>query len=235
MKPSALLAGFLLFSLAIPLAGRAETRYVSDQLILVLRSQKGENFQALKSLKTDTPVEILEEDDVYARVRLKGGEEGYVLKHYLTADLPKTLVIGRLEKEVARLKAQMAELEEKRGVLALELEQARKGRQETGAELEEQAAALGLRLAAAEKELKGVSERYEELKSQSGNVLQLAAERDRLEKDASLMAAELGQLRQENESLLRTAMIQWFLAGAGVFFIGWIVGKLSIRKKRGSF
>ena len=36
---------------------------------------------------------------------------------------------------------------------------------------------------------------------------------------------------EKNEKLIAARMVKWFLAGGGVFFFGWIIGKIS-RKKR---
>jgi len=42
----------------------------------------------------------------------------------------------------------------------------------------------------------------------------------------------VGYLRQENERLSRTGMIRWFLAGAVVLLVGWMVGRVSRKKKK---
>lgn len=234
MKINAGLAGLLL-TLAIAAAAHAETRYVSDQLIITLRSGKGNNYNIIKSLKTDTPVEVLEEDKEYALVRTRDGQQGYVLKHYLTRDTPKTEIVARLEKEVASLRGQLAAIDKKRSELLAEFKDTRQAHAASESELQEQAALLAQKLASTEQELQAVSARHEELRSKSENVLQLSEDAERLAEENRSVMAEVEQLRQENESLLRTGMIQWFLAGGGVFFIGWITGKLSRKKKRSSF
>ncbi len=235
MKFSAGPIGLLLFATLLAASAAAETRYVSDQLIITLRSGKGNEYKIIKSLQTDTPVEVLEEDSTYARVRAPGGEEGYVLKQYLTISTPKPVIIARLEKEQTRLKKQLAELEKKRNELAQELETARQGYADTASGLRQHTAGLENQLAETEQELETVNRQYEDLRKRSENVMQLSNERDSLEAENSRILAEVQQLRAENESLLRTGMIQWFLAGGGVFFIGWISGKLSRKKKRSGF
>ncbi|BCR05862.1 signal transduction protein [Desulfuromonas versatilis] len=234
MKSIRGLAGLLLTTVLVT-AAQAETRYVSDQLIITLRAGKGSEYQIVKTLKTDTPVEVLEEDREYVRVRTQEGAEGYVLKQYLSRDIPKTQVIARLEAEIAGLRGKIDDIEQRRTELASQFKDNRQSHAASESELQEQADALAQKLAQAETELQAVTGRYDELRSKSENVLQLAQEAERLEEENHRILAEVEQLRQENESLLRTGMLQWFLAGGGVFFVGWIAGKLSRKKKRGGF
>ena len=53
-----------------------------------------------------------------------------------------------------------------------------------------------------------------------------------LEENAQL-TAEVQILRDENLSLKRSGVIKWLLAGGGVFFFGWIIGKISRKRKQG--
>jgi len=50
-------------------------------------------------------------------------------------------------------------------------------------------------------------------------------------KAAKLGVSEAESLRKENSRLKRLQILWWFLAGGGVFFVGWITGRVS-RKKR---
>ncbi|ALC17439.1 SH3 domain protein [Desulfuromonas soudanensis] len=224
-------AGFLLILLLAALAG-AETRYVSDRLIVTLRQGPVSGSPVLKTLKTGEAMEVLEEGPEYLRVRDSEGVEGYVQKQYITKDLPKELVVKGLEKELGRLKAKIADLEKSKAALSVELEEARKGKQSVAQELQGTSSALQEALTRTEEELKRVTEEYAELRRQSENVVALAEERDRLRTENEALGTEAATLRQENETMLRTGMIRWFLAGAGVFFVGWLAGKLSRKKNR---
>jgi SH3 domain protein len=214
----ALLAALLLASPAL-----AATAYVSDELTILLRSGAGEEYRILRMLKTGTALEVLDEsNEKYAQVRTPAGEEGYVLKQYLTTNLPKEAVIDRLTKERDRLKTTMANLEGNRGQVVTELEQ-----------LREQVAQLEKNLAGKEEELLNEQKRYQALRDNASNVEGLLAERDRLREEHSKNSTELATLRAENEQLLMSGMIRWFLAGGGVFFFGWMIGKISRNKRKG--
>jgi SH3 domain protein len=214
----------LLLGLFVLPAGRAmaATQYVSDQLTITLRRGEGEQYKILKMLKTGTPVEILQEGTTgYFFVRTEDGTEGYVQKQFLTTETPKPIVIARLEKEQLRLREQVKQLETRQAELTTELENARKDRSMGDAAFTD-----------VQKELERVRAEYAALQTKAADVVELAAERDRLEARSTQLAVEVDQLRKANENLLFTGAIKWFLAGGGVFLVGLILGKTS-RKKKG--
>jgi SH3 domain protein len=114
IKQLKLILLFALFILVWVLAGsaHAERRYVSDSLIVTLRGAPGKDSKAVRKLRTDTPVEVLEESGRYLRVRTEEGEEGWVGKQYISSEVPKPIIIEGLRKEIDRLKAQIKEFEE---------------------------------------------------------------------------------------------------------------------------
>jgi len=54
-------------------------------------------------------------------------------------------------------------------------------------------------------------------------------------KTAKLSVTETESLRKENSHLKRLQILWWFLAGGGVFFVGWITGRVSRKKRYSSF
>lgn len=208
---------FLLFSTH----ASSETRYVSDQLVITVREGKSTDSPRLTSLRTDTPLEILEEDDRFLKVRTQEGLEGYVQKQYITAERPKAEVIQNLQNEILKLKKQHQFLEGAKASLAGEEKSLKEtiGRQEKT-------------LNELRKELERITAEYEALKETSANVLNIVGERDRLESDNATIQQEIEKLREENTTLLRSGMIKWFLAGGSVFFVGWLSGKVSRKKRR---
>jgi len=191
----------------------AETRYVADQLVITLREGMGNEYRVLRTLRTDTPLEVLEEQGRYLHVRLDDGTEGYVLKQYVSSKRPKSQRINELEAEVEHLTSQVAEHAE----VVAEAEQAR-------AEVK----LLQEQLHAKEEELA-------EIRELSDNALMLDKERKRLQRELDAAQKELNRLQKENRTMLSTVSVKWFLAGGGTLFAGWIMGKLSRRKKRRDF
>ena len=55
---------FIMLSVSVRVT-HADRRYVSDMLIITLRAGKGREYRVIKTLKTDTPVEVLEENEEF--------------------------------------------------------------------------------------------------------------------------------------------------------------------------
>lgn len=221
----------LLFVVLFAGQAAAETFYVIDQLRINFRKGISEDSEIIKTLKTGTPMEILAEEGPYAKVRLHSGEEGYVSKFYINNEIPKPIIISRLEKEVDLLKKQLAESEKNRMKLTQELRAIQGDSATKERELKESASEMNEALIKSNSELQTITEKYDTLLSQSKQVVEIANERDRLQKEETRLASEVQLLQTENSKLKRTGVIKWFLAGGGVFFFGWLIGKIS-RKKR---
>jgi len=232
MKFSRNIFVLLLAFLFIPAIVAAETLYVSDQLIITLRQGKSTEYKILKTLKTGTPMEVLEKKkgDDYVKVRLQSGEEGYVLAQYLTSETPKTTIISRLEKQVAKTQEQLAQANEKLTASS----QAQKNQTQKEAALEGNIDDLNRSLAEAKEELGEVNEKYNALLEDASNVAEIVKERDQLKKTNEKLSSEIRTLTAANSDLLWTSAIKWFLAGGGVLFFGWMLGKMS-RKKQSRF
>lgn len=213
-------------------SARADTRYVSDMLILCLRAGPGNEYKVIRTLKTDTPLEVLEEDELYLKVRTDEGEEGWVLKRYISSKTPKPVVIAALKRDVKQLEATVEKLEKDRSSLRDKLEAAKQSRAIRVKEFEEAVVENRKEISRTTRELKQITKKYNTFVDQSKDVVALVGERDTLQTANNGLNKEVERLRQENARLGRTRTQRWFLAGAGVFFIGLILGSVSRRKKR---
>lgn len=207
--------------LAVSFTVQAETRYISDRLVVSVRSNMGADYQVLEHLATDAPVEILEEVNGFVKVRTEAGNEGYIRSQYVSKALPKPIQIEQLQQQKAelekRLQQQQQQLQDTAGASTSNQTELNK---------------LSKELEQTSQQLVKVKQDYAQLQKDAANVINLATERDTLLEENSEINKELLILKEENRSFHRSNMIQWFLAGGGVFFGGWLVGKLS-RKKRG--
>ena len=68
------------------LAGRAETAYVGDQLVITVRAEPAGGAEALGYLSTGDAVEVLERTDGYIRVQTADGVVGWVMAQYLALE-----------------------------------------------------------------------------------------------------------------------------------------------------
>jgi len=199
----------------------AETRYISDQLIVTVRSGKGNQYKILETLPTSSPVNVLEEDKNYVKVITQKGTKGYIQRHYVTTTLPKKTQIKQLTKEIAALQQQLETQHQSVSTF-----------QDATGELKNRITELSTQLDQAQLALKTKEDEYQALLNKSDNVLGLSSENEQLVEENNLLNSELLVLREENRNFHRSNMIQWFLAGAGVFLGGWIIGKISRKKRR---
>jgi SH3 domain protein len=213
----------------------AETRYVSDQLVVSLREQPENSAPPITYLRTDTAVEVLEETGDYIKARTKEGEVGYILQKYLTTATPKPVIISKLQEERDQL---AGKIEEIRQQAASTTSQSSKSQQELALQLidlRENNAALQDKWIQSQAELKQARQDYQALQNDAKEVIAITAERDQLRTINQELSARNIALDKEVGSLTRTGVIKWFLAGAGVLFFGWVIGKASGNRRRSSF
>ena len=221
---------FILLSVSVRVA-HADRRYVSDMLIITLRTGKGQEYKVIKTLKTDTPVEVLEESEGYLRVRTDEGEEGWVAEQYISSEVPKSVIIRGLKKETSTLNARIEELEKDQDSLLEQFEVATQRHAAKVEELEKNASNSKEEASRLKIKLAQITEKHNTLIDQSKNVVDLISEQKRLQAKNVNLNTRAEHLQKENTDLRNTRRLQWFLAGGGVFFIGWIAGKVSRKKK----
>jgi len=210
----------LFFSWVLLLAAErclAETRYISDVLHVNLLAGKGQG-EKLKLLKSNDPVEVVEETDGFVRVRTEDGTVGWVSARFVMDAQPKTQIIHELQLRLADTESRLAALSSS----------SRHG----GGEQASAAAAAPPRLPAEPGGWPELARRYEELLSKSRRAVELVEQFDTLKSSYDRLSGESDGLRVEVKRLQRQRDILWFLAGSGVFGAGWLAGKLSSRRKQ---
>jgi SH3 domain protein len=212
----------------------ADTRYVGDQLIITLRQGKSTQHKILKTVETGTPLEVLEEDESYYKVRTTDGVEGYVLRQYISSNPPKALRIEELEMLNNSLQQKINNLAEANNNLELQLNTFQGKYNEEFSAISIKSVDLEQNLEQALVNERIMAEKYDTLLTQAENVVEIAAERDQLLQQNKKLEADLAAIVQKNDTLADSRMIKWFLAGGGVFFFGWLIGKIS-KKKRSRF
>jgi SH3 domain protein len=215
----------------LPSAVMADTRYVDDQLVITLRQGKSSRHKILRTLKSGTPLEVLEEDESYLKVRAADGLEGFVLRQYITSSTPKAQTISRLEKENKTLQDKVSRLIKTNDDLKAQIDSMQKNHTQETLALTGKSSLTEEALQQIRQEQEVTAEKYSTLLDQSENVIAIAEERDQLLKDKSKLTSAVTSLRNQNEKLSDNRMIKWFLAGGGVLFFGWILGKISRKKK----
>jgi SH3 domain protein len=216
-------------------AALAETRYISDQLIVSLREKPQGGAQSITYLKTDTPVEVLEETGDFLKVKTQAGETGYIQKNYLTAETPRSVTIKQLQQERDRLTDKVEELKRQIATAASRGDQSQQELVAQLTESNEQASQLQKSLEESQAALTRTSQEFQTLQNDAKEVVTITSERDQLRQTNQELTTAVAKLEQEVKDLTVSGLIKWFLAGAAVLLIGWIIGKYSGGRRRSRF
>lgn len=237
-RPMLLIMIFSMFlTIVFPMVAAAETRYVSDILVITMRADEDKDSAVVQTLRSNTPLEVLEETDDFLKVRTESNKEGWVNKRYTTANIPKPMIISELGEKISRLESNLEEMEKKNNQLESELESIRSNQDHSPGE--SQAAVEQARRDANKisEEYKEISEKYTKLLNQSKNVVQMSQKIEKLENEnMQLQVTEkknietIAKMKNETNHLFRTGIIWWFVAGASVLLVGILLGKISRKK-----
>jgi SH3 domain protein len=215
-----LLAGALL---CLPATVQSDqTVYVSDQLKTIpVRAGQGMEYKIITFLAPGDAVSLLptggDESD-WVRIRFARDKEGYVLRRYLTTQVPASL-------QLAEARQRAAELEKKVASLSTTNHEYRRGNTEL---LNEVKKLTG--------QLNQLRHDYETLRNESSEYLELKAAHEQLSTRFTELQGAHRILREEHETLRKAYAIKWFLAGTAAVLLGILIGvtlqSLRGRKKR---
>ncbi len=212
----------------------AQTGWVSDMLLLTFRQGPGNDYSVIKTLKSNTQVIILGEENGFYNVALQSEEQGWVDKKFIIFDQPKTIIISQLKQEnkkyaqkVDSLEAINQEWQNKFTTLESEFSQ-------KSGDLES-----SLKSALDDKKIMDTSlskskEAYNTLINQSKNLKKTIEQNKTLKQENETLSKSLEILENKSKSQFKVAMIKWFLAGVGVLLLGWIIGQSVSTKSRRS-
>jgi len=212
--------GWLLLLLA-GAAAHGQTRYISDELIVPLRTGPSIRNAITRNLRAGTQVEVLEQEEEsgYSRVRVTDrGTEGWLETQYLAAQPIARDRLAAAERDLQAARGRVAELEARVEQLTAQLERAM-------GELEAVVEARG-----------ELSEELEEVREASADVLAIRDENERLQSELRTNRLEVEQLKLENERLADRERQNWFVVGAAVLTGGIVIGLVlpSLRRRRRS-
>ena len=190
--------------------------YVSQDCEITVRTGASTEHKIIAMLKPGASVEVLEPGDEWSQVRTSSGKEGWMLSRYLTSREPPALTLDRTEKKVEQLTAQHNDIMEKNATLEAENKR------------------LESTLASTRTSLERVTKEHETLKKESADFLQLKAQHAKASRELAEIKDKAGRYEEESQRLLRNQSIKWFMAGAGVLSLGFIIGFISKRQRRRS-
>ena len=210
----------LIFLMAAPALGQGNnTRWVTDELSITMRSGPGNDYRIIRSVKSGTRVEVLEVDQAngFSRVTMGNNREGWVVSRYLAAEPGSKEQLAEAQSRIVELTDDSQPLQQK---LA--------GLQQANNELEQRVTRLAEKNSGLEKELK-------HLKNISADAINIDQNNQKLVSRNQVLQNDIDILRAENERLSDKSDMEWFLNGVfavafGVF-LTLVVPRLRPRKR----
>ena len=221
---------FILAALVVSVC--AETRYVSDMLVISVRDGQGQGAAVIGYIKTPTPVDILEAQGDYLKIKTKEGLEGWVLAKYIVSEKPKALIIEDLKKQIEQLRTDVDTSKIQQNTFSSASSETTEKYEEKITELEEEINTNQKLAAKAKRDFMDLDQKYKALLMHSGNTDNLVKEMNRLKKLNTQLNADITNLRKNTGSPLKSRRLQLFVAGAGVLLIGMMLGGSAKKKKR---
>lgn len=195
-------------------AAHAETMYVSDVLKLTVRVGKGQDYKIISVIQSGQTVEVLQPEDEWALVRLGDGKEGWVLTRYLTSKITNNVKLQWLQKKHKTLTVQAATLLEE------------------NTKLKEENKKFKSDLNKSQKNAEELKMSYEALKTESADYIKLKSKHTKTASQLAEYTEKSELLEKELTKLEFGRTIRWFLAGAGVLLLGFLIGFATKRQRR---
>ena len=196
---------------AMPVA--AEVMYVGDITKLNVRENRGANSNIIRTLPSGEKVEVMTFSSGWTNIRLSDGTQGWVVSRYLSKDKPPDVQIEELKKQ---LETRHREIEE----LKAENERLKSESQTLASRLDENMDKLAV-----------IQNAYGSLKDDSRDYLGLKKKYDRLTLEINKKTSRIKALEQRVSDTYLSFAIKWFLVGAGVLLIGFLLGNRTKRKR----
>ncbi len=194
----------------------AQRMYVTENIKITLRTGQGTDHKIISMVPSGQLVDVLAQGEQWSQVRLPNGKEGYLLNRYLTQEEPSRLILARLRNKQDRLITQVEALRKENASL--------KG---DNKRLSTELASTGMRLSK-------VSGSYSRLKKDSSEFLTL---QDKYKKATTQLTEQTNKAQEMEAELTQLRLSQkiwWFISGAGVLFLGFVIGFSSKRQRRRS-
>lgn len=200
----------------------AQTRYVTDEFEIMMRTGPSIQNKIVRALKSGTRIEVLREDsgNGHSQVQTSQGEIGYVLTRFLSPSPSARNRVRYLERQLKTLRSKPGELQ---ALLA--------SSQEENQILIGENSRLTNQLANTRSEL-------DKIKEVSKDAVNLSERNVRLEGEVQQLLLQLDDIRIQNETLKDNANYVRNLTTAGILllglFLGWVLSR-SGRQRRDSW
>ncbi len=214
VKIRSFLISFLVIT-SLSFSVQAETQYVSDHLVITVRTGQGAQYQIIKTLESGEHVKVLEVTDTgYTKIETSDGTEGWVRSQYLAEEPVASEKLAKTKAKLIKLRAAYKKLKENYATLSKEHK------------------ILSANQAALSSDKKQLDSELARLNEVAKKPILLDRQNRELQERNVTLEKDLQRLNQENYSLKDRSQREWFIVGALVLFGGMILG-LIIPKLRG--
>ncbi len=210
-----------LLSLLVISPTLAEKRYVSDVLIINLRTGPGNDFRILKGLRSGTHLEFMEEniEKKFTKVKTDKGLEGWVPTRFM---LKEPIAFERLiltQRELDKTKLDFGELKKKHSDTKKQLASTNRDSKTLSSDKKKQAKELAY------------------IKKVSANAINLDSKNQQLMEQSEQLKITVDTLRADNERLQSSKDLNYMLLGSMLIllglFLGWLLPKISAKRGDG--
>lgn len=193
----------------------AETRWVSDQFEVMLRTGPSTNNAIQLMVDSGTELEVLETDSSsgYSRVRTNGGTEGWVLTRYLMSEPSAREQLQSLTRQLTDAASEGSSMGAQLAAIRTEMDEATR------------------KIRTLEREKLAIQSELDAVTRKAANTLAIDQQNQGLQQQLTDSEIRVGILEQENEQLASEATRNWFITGALVLFGGVILGLILPRLK----
>ena len=199
--------------LATPSLMAAESRYVTDEFEVTLRSGTSTSNSIVRMLRSGEPVTLLEQDlaSQYSLVETSDNKKGYVLSRFLM-DRPSAR--DSLQQLQETYQEQLEQLNQQ----STETDRLNEALKQEQSDNE----ALKTTLHESQQELS-------EIRNSAADTLNILEQNNELKNSVTQLVDQNTRLSQENLELKDTTQVDWFVRGGAVSLIAFLVGILITR------
>ncbi|OEU69098.1 MAG: hypothetical protein BA867_11780 [Desulfobacterales bacterium S5133MH16] len=194
----------------------AESKYISDTMKVTMRTGPGNDRKIISLLKIGKKVEVLEAGNEWTLVRLENGKEGWVINRFLTDKIPSDIELKILKSKHEALMAKAARIQEENSLMKAENKK------------------LSTEFSVSRKKLQETTNDYKALKTESKEFLELQSKFKAASSKLAEQTKKAEKFEDELTKLLWNQNIKWFLSGAGILILGFIIGFSTKRQRRRS-
>lgn len=210
-------------------------RHFGNTLSGPLHEGPGEQYKVIKALPGDQSFEVLETINDFIHIRTKDGSEGWLQNNPTAIPAAASSATDTNERVDVLPPKQGEKSTSNSGRWSTKAAPVNPLDGQTRKELPDpptpKETAEIKRLQA---ELGETTYKFEQLEAASLNAQELKSENDRLQAELAATNNTVIQLQQANLALTKNKNIYWFMAGGAVLLLGWLLGRITLRRQRHS-